>query len=251
MAKFKSNYEMTLVEEIKAARAAEAEAKKSVKKSFEMPTFNAEWQKDPPIDYKERYKQLETDFKKGIVPDEWVEIYDKLRALIKERFVAGGCTRLAEQVVVSHSFYRKYFYFYSSFDKRGMYSPGRFLNGYLTRRLKAEGFKTACIRLRHEVGNPWADSMNANLDAQYKRDLAEWQEKKLRYDNYANSPDYTLGGVANPGAAPTAPTHYSRTESISYFIISCAMGVDRRMKKYPISVAEHEEQRATGRRVIK
>ena len=82
-------------------------------------------------------------------------------------------------------------------------------------------------------------------------DLAEWQEKKLRYDNYANSPDYTLGGVANPGAAPTAPTHYSRTESISYFIISCAMGVDRRMKKYPISVAEHEEQRATGRRVIK
>ena len=57
MAKFKSNYEMTLVEEIKAARAAEAEAKKSVKKSFEMPTFNAEWQKDPPIDYKERYKQ--------------------------------------------------------------------------------------------------------------------------------------------------------------------------------------------------
>ncbi len=251
MARFESNYEMTLVEEIKAARAAEAGVTKSVKEHFKMPTFNAEWQKDPPADHKERYKKLEADFKKGIVPDEWVEIYDKLRALIRERFVAEGCTSLAEQVVVSYPFYKKYFYFYSSFDKRGMYSPGRFLNGYLTRRLKAEGFKTACIRLRYEVGNPWADSMNANLDAQYKRDLADWQEKKLRYDNYAGSPDYTLGGVSSPGAAPTAPTHYSKTESISYFIINCAIEVDRRMKKYSIPAAEHAEQRDTGRRVIK
>ncbi len=121
MAKFKSNYEMTLVEEIKVARAAEAGAEKSVKKKFEMPTFNA-----------------------------------------------------------------------------------------------------------------------------------DWQERKLRYDNYTANPDYTLGGVSSPGAAPTAPTHYSKTESVSSFAIYCAIRGDRRLKKYPIPIAEYAEQRATGgRRVIK
>ena len=254
MAKFRSTHDTTLVEEILAAQKEQQDSEKAVSPAFERPIYDAEYQVRPPSDASERYKKLAADFRQGIVPDEWVKIYEQLREVILHGF-AGGGTYYEDKVEVSNNFYDKYFYYLNSC----YFSPGRFLNGYLTRRLRAEGFKIATIRLSQTPGNSYADSMNANLEAQYKRELADWNERSIRYSNSLASPDSVLGSVSNPGAAPKTPLYYTNSKTVSYFYIACTIGKkhsksDRKAVKklkYTCDYMERAEKQTTKRYIIK
>ena len=242
MAKFRSTHPTRLVDELKNPSASK-DARGSGK-----PRFNAEWMSKPPDDYRRLYKRLARDFRRGVVPAEWEEIYEKLRAVIYDG-LSDGSTNYTERVAVTYEFFRKYFYdIHPKRGTPGFYAPGRFLNGYLTRRLRSEGFRRACIRLVRELGNPWADSMNASLDASYKRELADWNARKQRYNiAYAES----NFDVPKPGAAPKAPTHYSKTESISYFYVSCGYKRGDWFARSAIKNAEYHENEWTGRAPIR
>lgn len=243
---------MTITEEIFAARSASEQDLKKLKNSFRKePAWSKTPVWSPPVtDAKQAYKELEKRLKKGDVPEEWQNIWESLRNMIRYHFLRDPFSvpgNISLRLDVTSSYYYKYFIVDASNPKAKKFSPGRLLNGYLTRQLKNEGFKRACLRLVHVRGNPWAKQMNENVQLAHERELREWQEKKAYYDS---SPvNEILGGAPNPGKAPSAPTYYSETETRYYFQISCSVEKDKRLD-FIIKDTEFKETEATSCSVI-
>ena len=244
---------MTIIEEINTTFSASEEEKKKLQRSFRKePFFKKEPVWEPrPDDAKKHYKELEKRLKSGNIPEEWQKIWNDIREIVRYEFLKDPCDiprSIARKLKVSYSYYSKYFIFDISHPKMKKYSVGRLLNGYLTRQLKKEGFKKACLRLVQERGNPWANQMNENAQAAYERELREWQAKKAYYDSAPVNEIW--GGAPNPGKAPASPTYYSSTETSYYFHVLCSLdrkgNIDRGIKD-----AEFKENEATTRRVIR
>ena len=244
---------MTIFEEIVAACAADEQEKKKIENSFKKePPFKRNVGLEPHIEnVKAYYKDLARRLRKGDVPEEWQRIWGEIREIVRYNYLkdlSSVPNRVALHLNVTYSYYSKYFLFDINKPKMKRFSTGRLLNGYLTRQLKKEGFKTACVRLVHARGNPWAKQMNANIQANYERELGDWQAKKANYDSF--KPDGIAADPAHPGKAPSAPTFYSASETQYYFHVLCSPVKDKSLK-YGISDAELKETDATMRRVIR
>ena len=244
---------MTIIEEINATFSASEEEKKKLGRSFRKePFFKKEPVWEPrPDDVKKHYKELEKRLKSGNIPEEWQKIWSDIREIVRYLFLKDPaaipqCTAL--KIDVTSSYYYKYFIIDVRAPKMKKYSVGRLLNGYLTRQLKKEGFKKACLRLVQERGNPWAKQMNENARAAYERELREWQEKKAYYDSVPVNE--IMGGAPAPGKAPAEPTYYSSTETQYYFHLLCSRDKESRIDR-GIKDAEFKETEATMRRVIR
>jgi len=244
---------MTIFEEINAACSASGEDIQKLRRSLRKEPL---WAKEPvwetsPDNVKKHYKELKKRLKKGDVPEEWKKIWSELREIVRYEFLKDPCAvprSIARKLNVSNSYYSKYFIFDIRNPKLKKYSAGRLLNGYLTRQLRKEGFKKACLRLVHERGNPWAKQMNENARAAYERDLREWQAKKAHYDSAPVNE--ILGGAPSPGKAPEEPTYYASTETQYYFHLLCSRDKESRIDR-GIKDAEFKETEATLRRVIR
>ncbi len=244
---------MTIREEIEYAKTGGGEYLSKLKKDFrKAPTWSKSPAWEPTTDNpKMHYKELEKRIKKGDIPEEWQKIWAEMREVVRylyfqDPYSIPSCAYM--KLNVTSSYYYKYFIIDSGNPKMKKYSVGRLLNGYLTRQLKKEGFKKACLRLVHERGNPFAKQMNENVRAAYERELSEWQAKKAYYDSAPVNE--ILGGAPHPGKAPSEPTYYSATETQYYFHLLCSWdkgsSIDRGIKD-----AEFKETEATSLRVIR
>lgn len=193
------------------------------------------------------YRQLRRQVKAGNVPKEWDELYDGLLQMIKDELAQNpGQALFYKELKVPYTVGTAY---YNDRKNEAPYSPAILLNDYLTRRLKREGYKHACMRLvfNPSQGSMWAKQINAMRESEYKAQYAEWQERKIRYDNRDLSDyDYT---VASPGKAPTAPTT-SESEYVpsSYVIvISCSTKKSRAAKKKAHSVMVRQRKKTKTR----
>jgi hypothetical protein len=244
---------MSILKEINAARSASEQDLRKIKSTFRKePT----WTKTPvwgapASDVKKTYKELEKRLKKGDIPEEWQNIWNEVRKQVLYHFLKDPASipeSVSIRLDVTSSYYYKYFIIDGSNPKAKNFSVGRLLNGYLTRQLKSEGFKRACLRLVHIRANPWARQMNENAKLAYERDLSEWQQKKAIYDS--TPVNEIMGGVPSPGKAPSEPTYYSESETRYYFQLSCSTFNDKSLD-FIIKDTEFKETEATGRRVLR
>ena len=241
---------MTIREEIERAKNEGGEYLLQLKQEFrKAPTWSKSIQFEPdPDNPKQYYKELEKRIKKGDIPATWQKIWAEMRQMVRYLYLQDPYSipsNVSFRMDVISSYYYEHFIIDAKMKK---FSTGRLLNGYLTRQLKSEGFKTACLRLVHIRGNPWAKQMNATLQSNYERNLGDWQAKKAEYDSFR--PNGIMDGPSNPGRAPSAPTFYSTQESQYYLQLVCAIDKDRRLKNL-IKDAETKEKEATERSVIR
>ncbi|MBR2970980.1 MAG: hypothetical protein IKC48_04205 [Clostridia bacterium] len=189
------------------------------------------------------YKQLRRQVKAGNVPKEWNDLYDGLLQMIKDEFAQNpGQSIFYKELEVPYSVGTAY---YNDRKNEAPYSPAILLNDYLTKRLKSEGYKHACMRLifNPSQGSMWAKEINAMNERAYQAQYAEWQERKIRYDNRDLSDyDYT---VASPGKAPTrtfaGESPYVPSKYV--IVISCATKKSRAAKKKEKSVMVRQRKK--------
>ena len=178
--------------------------KKEEKKEFDKGMLNL-----PKIDVS--YQTLKKQIKKGYAPKEWDAIYELLSKRVKESFEKmPENTFFYEEIEATYSGVSHYYN--GSWTGKRAYSPAILLNDYLSKRLKSEGYKHACMRLIFLPGNQpsemdkWVSKWVADQkQREYEIAYKDWQEKKLRYDNYRGDAITGYTPPQNPGKAPVAP----------------------------------------------
>ena len=157
------------------------------------------------------YQTLKKQIKNGHAPKEWDALYELISKRVKESLEKSPQnTFYYEEIETSYNVYSNYYN--GSWTGRSAYFHAILLNDYLSKRLKSEGYEHACIRLILIPGNQsstmdkWVSKWVADQkQREYESAYKDWQEKKIRYDNY--QPDAITGYTppVNPGRPPVAP----------------------------------------------
>ena len=133
--------------------------------------------------------EIQQQLSRGIIPAEWVKIYDEYIAKLGEELSNSKRAYFCKSYEVSKEYYEEWF-----FPTEQNKCTGDMLNSYLNNRFKGEGFFNSSFKLRKTSIPVSTDSDKKEHElamAEYQKKLTEYQIKEqtahLSFDGYNTS----------------------------------------------------------------